>query len=83
MWVVEQELEKIELSVGEHRLFSLVPQYPTIWVKPKALEFPDPLVPKVQTFVVPGHLGLDEGDVDISRLLSHRVELGQLPLHAI
>jgi hypothetical protein len=53
-----------------------VAQYPTIRIKPKALQFPDSLVPKVETFVVPGHLGLDEGDVDIGRLLSDRVQLG-------
>jgi hypothetical protein len=83
MGVVKQELEKIELSIGEHCLLALVSQYPTIWVKPQALQFPDPLVPKVETFVIPSHLGLDEGDVDVSCLLSHRVQLGQLPLYSI
>jgi hypothetical protein len=78
--LVEQELEKLELSIGEHGLLPLVAQYPTIWIKPKALQFPDPLVPKVETFVVAGHLGLDEGDVDVGGVLGHRVKFGQLPL---
>jgi hypothetical protein len=83
MRVVEQELEKLELSIGEHLFLPLVAQYSTIGVKPKALQFPNALVPKVEAIVVPGHLCLDEGDVDVGRLLSYRVKLGQLSFDPI
>ena len=83
MGVVEQELEKLELSIGEHRLLALVAQYPTIWINPKALQFPDSLVPKVETFVVPRHLTLDIADVNVGRSLGHWVQVWQLPLHAV
>ena len=83
MGVVEQELQELELSIGEHRLLPLVAQHPTVWIQPKSLKLPDPLVPKVETLVVAGHLGLDEGHVDVGGFLGHRVEFGQLSLDPI
>jgi hypothetical protein len=83
MRVVEQELKKFELSIGEYLLLPLVAQYPTVRVKPKSLQLPDALIPKVETFVVAGHLGLDEGYIDVRRLLGYRVKFGQLPLDSI
>ena len=58
--MVEEELEQLELSVRENDLFSLVAQHPTIGIEPQPLELPDPLIPEVEAYVVPLHLGLDE-----------------------
>ena len=83
MGVVEEELEEIELSIGEHRLLPLVTQDSPVGIEPKALELPDPLVPKVEALVVPSHLGLDVDHVDICCLLGHRVQFGQFTLDPI
>ncbi len=69
-----------QLSVRENDLLSLVAQHPTVGVEPKPLELPDPLIPEIKACVIPLHLDLDVGDIDVGRLLSHRVELGQLSL---
>src|ERR1700685_1897288 len=83
MRVVEEELEQLELSIREDDLSSLVAQHPTIRVEPQSLELPDPLVPEVQACVIPLHLVLDVGDIDVGRLLCHRVELGQFSLDSL
>ena len=78
--MVEEELEQLELSVREDDLLSLVAQHATVGIEPEPMELPDPLIPEIKACVVPLHLGLDEGDIDVGRLLRHRVELGQLSL---
>lgn len=80
MGMVEEELEQLELSIREHDLSSLVAQHATVGIEPEPMELPDPLVPKIKACVVPLHLGLDVGDIDVGRLLRHGVELGQLSL---
>ena len=80
MRVVEEELEQLELSVCEDGPFSLVAQHAVLGIEPQPMELPDPLIPEIKACVIARHLVLDEGDIDVGRLLRHRVELGQLSL---
>ena len=83
MGMVEEELEQLELSIRENDLLSLVAQHATVGIEPQPVELPDPLIPEIKACVVPLHLVLDEGDIDVGRLLRHRVELGQLSLDSL
>ena len=83
MRVVEEELEQLELSIRENDLLPLVAQHATVGVEPQPLELPDPPISQIEAPVVPLHLVLDVGDIDVGCLLSHRVELGQLSLDSL
>ena len=78
--MVEKELQEFELTLGEHRLSSLVHQEPPLWIEPETLELPDPLIPKIEPVVVAVHLLLNERNVHLGRLSRHGLKLGQLPL---
>ena len=80
MGVVEEELEQLKLSIREDDLTSLVTQHATVGIEPQPMELPDPVIPEIKACVIPLHLVLDIGDIDVGRLLCHRVELGQLSL---
>jgi hypothetical protein len=81
--MVEEELEELKLSIRENDLLSLVAQNPTIGVEPQTLELPDPLIPEIKAYVIALHLVLDVGDIHVSSLLSHWVELGQLSVDSL
>ncbi len=76
MRMVKKELEQLELTIRQNDLLSLVAQHATVWIEPQPLKLPNTPIPEIKTSVVPLHLGLDEGDIDVGGLLCHRVELG-------
>src|SRR5487761_1336482 len=74
--MVEQELQELELPLGQGNLAALVADDAARGVDPESLQLPDPPVPEIQTHLVSLHLGLDDVEVGGGRLLGRHREVG-------
>src|SRR6202043_631140 len=51
VWMPDQELQELELSLGQHDLPALMSQDPAVGVQPEALKLPHSCVPEVQALL--------------------------------
>src|ERR1700680_1133964 len=83
MWMVEQELEELELALGQGNLAALVANDSARRVHPESLQLPDPPVPEVQAHLVALHLALDDLQVGGGGLLGRDLEVGHVAPHPV
>src|SRR5439155_1427614 len=78
---VEQQLEELELTIGQLDLARTVLDRRPLRVKGETLQLPEALRPELQPLLVALHLVFDHGEVSHRRLLRGGVQLGQLAPH--
>src|SRR5260370_8744423 len=76
--MVEEELQQLELALGQGHLLALVPHHPAGRIQPQPLKLPEPPVPEIQTQLISMHLGLDDLEVRGGRLLCGRLKAGHV-----
>jgi hypothetical protein len=81
--MVQQELQELELSLGERDLTALVPDHATLGIQPQTMELPKTAIPEVEALLVSQHLALDDLEVDGRGLLSERLQVRDVAVHPL
>src|ERR1700682_6248762 len=79
--MIQQELEQLELPLGQAYLVALVADDATGRVHPEPLQLPDPSVPEVQAHLVSLHLEIDDLEIGGRCLLGGWPQVGDVALH--
>src|SRR5436305_9912952 len=69
MRMVDQELQQLELALGQVSLAVAVADHRSFGIEAQALQVPEALVPELEPLLVPGHLVLDDLEIDRSGAL--------------
>src|SRR5207245_6888401 len=79
--MVEEELQELELSLGQCDLAALVPDYAPFGIQPQSVQLPEAAVPEVEALLVALHLGFDNLEVPRRGLLCERLQVGDVAVH--
>src|SRR5437764_10728803 len=83
MRVIEQELEQLELALGEVRFVSLMANHTAVFFDPQTFQLPDSLIPEVQPLLITLHLLDDDCQVGRRSVSRHHVQPREVALDPI